>query len=123
MNLSRAISLAFAFGGLGAAVAFAGDVAAAKAGMKERVSVIDKLKTEGAVGEANTGLLAVRSPAPETDKVVAAENADRAVLFADVAKKNGETPESVAKTWARQLAAGSKPGVWLQREDGTWYKK
>ena len=91
--------------------------------MRERVPAIDKLKAAGAVGEANTGLLAVRTPGEEADKVVAAENADRAVLFAELAKKANGTAESAGKEVARQLAKASKPGVWLQREDGGWYKK
>lgn len=123
MNLTRTVALVFAFGGLSAAVAFAGDVASAKAGMKERVAVIDKLKTEGAVGEANTGLLAVRAPGAEAEKVVAAENADRTVVFAELAAKGGGTSEAAGKAFARQIATASKPGVWLQREDGGWYKK
>jgi Uncharacterized protein conserved in bacteria len=106
-----------------AIVAPAASLDQAKAGMRERVPVIDKLKAAGAVGEANTGLLAVRAPGAEAEKVVAAENADRAVIFAELAKRNGGTPEAAGKEFARQIAKASKPGVWLQREDGGWYKK
>lgn len=104
-------------------VAQAAPLDQAKAGMRERVPAIDKLKASGAVGEANTGLLAVRTPGADADAVVAAENADRGVLFAELAKRNGGTPEAAGKEFARQLAKASKPGVWLQREDGGWYKK
>ncbi len=104
-------------------VAQAASLDQAKVGMRERVPAIDKLKEAGAVGEANTGLLALRGPGEGVDKIVAAENADRAVLFAELAKKAGGTPESAGKEFARQLAKASKPGVWLQREDGGWYKK
>ena len=106
-----------------AVVAQADAVTTAKTGMRERVAVIDKLKAAGAVGEANTGLLAVRTAGEEAEKAVAAENADRAVVFADLAAKSGGTAEAAGKAFARQLAAASKPGVWLQREDGGWYKK
>lgn len=95
----------------------------AKAGMRERVPAIDKLKAAGVIGEANTGLLALRGDNDEARKLVAAENADRAVLFAELSKKTGGTPEAAGKEFARQLAKVSKPGVWLQREDGGWYKK
>lgn len=104
-------------------VASAASLDQAKAGMRERVPAIDKLKETGAVGEGNTGLLAVRKPGAEAEKTVAAENADRAVLFAEIAKKTGGTPESAGKEFARQLAKASKPGVWVQREDGAWYRK
>jgi uncharacterized protein YdbL (DUF1318 family) len=106
-----------------ALVAQASDVASAKTGMRERVAVIDKLKAAGSVGEANTGLLAVRAPGEEAEKVVAAENADRTVVFGELAKKTGGSAEDAGRTFARQLAAASKPGVWVQREDGGWYKK
>lgn len=106
-----------------AVVAPAASLDQAKAGMRERVPAIDKLKAAGAVGEANTGLLHVRTPGGETDAIAAAENADRAVLFAELAKRNGGTPEAAGKEFARQLAKATKPGVWVQREDGGWYKK
>lgn len=106
-----------------AVVAHADGVSAARAGMRERVPAIDSLKAAGAVGEANTGLLAVRTPGAEAEQVVAAENADRAVVFAELAKRSGGTPEAAGKLFARQMATASRPGVWLQREDGGWYKK
>ena len=106
-----------------AIVAQAASLDQAKAGMRERVPAIDKLKASGAVGESNTGLLAVRSGGGDAESVVAAENSDRAVIFAELAKKNGGSAEAAGKEFARQLAKASKPGVWLQREDGGWYKK
>lgn len=106
-----------------AVVAQADAVGAAKAGMRERVPAIDALKAAGTVGEANTGQLAVRTPGAEAEEVVAAENADRAVIFAELAKKSGGTAADAGKEFARQLAKASKPGVWVQREDGGWYKK
>lgn len=124
MNASlRSAALIFAALGVGAVVAQADEVAAAKAGMRQRVAEIDVLKTAGEIGEANSGLLAQRGASAEAAKVVAAENADRSVVFADTAKKTGGTADAVGKAFARQIAAASKPGVWLQREDGGWYKK
>lgn len=106
-----------------ALVAHAGDAASAKAGMRERVAVVDRLKAAGAVGEGSAGYLVVRESGPEADKVAAAENADRAVVFAELASRSGGTAEAAGRTFARQIAAASKPGVWIQREDGGWYKK
>ncbi len=123
MNFTSTRSLLLAALCTTAVVAQAADIDAAKAGMRERVAVIDKLKAAGAVGEANTGLLSVRTPGEEAEKVVKAENADRQVVFAELAKKTGGTAEDAGKTFAKQLAAASKAGVWLQREDGGWYKK
>lgn len=109
--------------GFSALAAYAADVGAAKAGMRERVAVIDQLKAGGAVGEANTGYLAVRAEAAKAAEVVAAENADRAVVFEELAKKSGGSADAAAKAFARQMAAASKAGVWVQREDGGWFKK
>ncbi len=113
----------FAAVGVAVSVAHADAASAAKAGMRQRVAAIDALKAAGAVGEANTGLLAVRAPGVEAEKVVAAENADRAVIFEELAKRTGGTSADAGRIFARQIAAASKPGVWLQREDGAWYKK
>jgi hypothetical protein len=123
MNLIDSRPVFFALFCATVVVAQASTLDQAKSGMRERVPAIDKLKAAGAVGEASTGLLAVRTPGAEAEAVVAAENADRAVLFAELAKRNGGTAEAAGKEFARQLAKASKPGVWLQREDGGWYKK
>jgi uncharacterized protein YdbL (DUF1318 family) len=109
--------------GATAVVAQASTLDEAKAGMRERLPAIDQLKADGALGEGSDGLLAVRTPGAEAKALAAAENADRAVLFAELAKRTGGTAESAGREFARQLARASKPGVWLQREDGAWYRK
>jgi uncharacterized protein YdbL (DUF1318 family) len=103
--------------------AFANEAAAAKGRMRERVPAIDKLKLAGAVGENNRGFLEVREQAPNADEVVAAENADRETVFADTAKRTGSSVDAVGKAFARQLAAASAKGVWVQSENGKWSKK
>lgn len=123
MTILNSRSLALALFCASALVVQAADVDSAKAGMRSRVAAIDQLKTAGAVGEASTGLLAVREAADGADALVAAENADRAIIFAELAKKSGGSPEAAGKAFARQMAVASKPGVWVQKEDGTWYKK
>lgn len=124
MNLvsSQAVLLLAAFGA-SALVAHADTLDSAKAGMRERVAVIDQLKAAGAVGEANTGQLAVRIAGDEAARVVAAENADRAVIFAELAKKLGGSPADAGRVFAKQMATASKAGVWVQREDGGWFRK
>jgi uncharacterized protein len=122
MNFFRTSTVAIVALSLGAA-AIAADLASAKAGMRARVPVIDRLKAAEQIGEANTGLLAARASSDEITEVVTAENADRQVVFAETAKRTGSSAEAVGKTFARQIAAASGPGVWLQREDGTWYRK
>lgn len=101
----------------------ADDLGAIRARMEKRIPQIDALKTQGALGENNRALLEVRAPAPEAASVTSAENADRAAVYAALAAKTGATPADVAKARARQIATNSAPGVWLQRENGEWYKK
>lgn len=97
---------------------------AVKARMTERLPAIDALKASGDIGENNQALLEVRSSTnPRTAELVTAENADRTRVYAELARQAGTTPEVVAKARARQIAASSATGVWLQREDGSWYRK
>ncbi len=103
------------------AVLSAATPAEAKAHMRERVPAIDKLKLSESVGENNRGFLEARKP--DAEAVVAAENADRAVVFADAASRAGSSADAVGRAFARQVAAASAPGVWLQSEDGKWYRK
>jgi len=108
---------------MSALVAQAGDLASAKAGMRERVPVVDRLKSAGAVGEASSGMLAVRTPGAEADAVVASENADRTLIFAELSKKSGASADAAGRAFAKQIAAASKAGIWLQADDGSWQQK
>jgi len=105
----------------GATVVRAEDLGAVRGRMEQRVSKIDALKTSGVLGEDNRGFLVVR--AGSDGGVAAAENADRATVYAVLAQKTGATADAVGKARARQIADGSAKGVWLQRENGEWYKK
>lgn len=110
--------------GLFATAAFAQTAAEIRQRMEARLPDIDRLKAAEAVGENNRGLLELR-PAAQADaaSVVTAENNDREAVYAIIAKQTGATPDSVAKARARQIAAGSRPGVWVQDESGAWHKK
>jgi len=99
------------------------DLGAIRARMEKRIPQIDALKTQGAIGENNRGFLEVRAAAADADSVAAAENTDRTAVYAALAAKTGATPDAVGKARARQIAANSAAGVWLQRENGEWYKK
>ncbi|HWA24772.1 MAG TPA: YdbL family protein [Lacunisphaera sp.] len=107
-----------------AVAAFAASEAELKQRMDQRLTQIDALKAAEAIGENNHGLLEVR-PAGKGDaaSVVAAENQDREAVYALIAKKAGASAESVARARAKQIAANSRPGVWVQDESGTWKKK
>lgn len=108
----------------GRSVLLAADGAAeAKARMRDRVGAIDRLKLAEAIGENNRGYLEVRKPEGDAAAVADAENRDRAIVFAETASRTGSTADAVGRAFAKQVAAASAPGVWIQREDGTWVKK
>ena len=83
-----------------------------------------RFKAQEAVGETSRGFLEQRKPdAPNAASVVAEENHDREAVYAYIAKETGAQPDSVGRARAKQIAANSKPGVWVQDEAGRWIKK
>tara|TARA_R110002094_G_scaffold142554_1_gene132903 strand:- start:367 stop:741 length:375 start_codon:yes stop_codon:yes gene_type:complete len=99
------------------------DMGAVRDRMVQRLSTVDSLKADGAIGENNRGFLEVRSAGEDAAKVVAAENADREIVYAAIAKQTGSSAAQVAQARARQIASGSASGVWLQNASGSWYQK
>lgn len=99
------------------------DLGAVKARIEQRLPKIDALKAGGAIGENNRGLVEVRGGGDDAAAVVAEENQDRGTVYAAIAKQTGASPDSVGRARAKQIATNSAPGVWLQHEDGSWYKK
>ena len=105
-------------------VARAEEPAAIQQRMQSRLSTVDSLKQRQAVGETNRGLLQVRGTlSGDEAALVAAENADRAAIYAELARRTGSQPDDVARTRARKIAAGSASGIWLEDESGRWYQK
>ncbi|MDQ5977885.1 MAG: uncharacterized protein QG602_857 [Verrucomicrobiota bacterium] len=109
---------------LSTVVAHADSAADIRRRMEQRLPAIDALKAEGAVGENNRGFLEV-PPAGKASPgaVIADENRDRETVYALIAKQTGATADAVGKARARQIATGSKSGVWIQDEAGQWKKK
>jgi len=89
--------------------------------MEQRLSQIDTLKAQEMVGENNRGYLEERKSG--AGAVVSAENADRQAVYGLIAKETGATPDSVGQARAKQIAANSKSGVWVQDAAGVWKKK
>lgn len=123
MSTLRFLSLLLATTIVAVAPAIAADAAAARARMRERVSAVDQLKLAGAVGENNRGFLEVRADQGDAGAVVSAENADRREVFAETAARVGSTADAVGRAFAKQIAAASAAGVWVQRETGEWTRK
>ena len=111
------------FSGSAVLATAAEDLGAVKARMVQRLPLLDELKTKGVVGENSRGMTELRGGDVDAGDAVAAENRDRGIVYAEIAKQTRTSVEQVARVRARQIAAASAPGVWLQKEDGTWYKK
>ena len=109
-------------GGVASAQA-AEDLGAVKARLAQRLGSLDQLKSSGAIGETNRGLVNLRAASPTAGDLVAAENRDRGMVYAAIAQQTGSTVDTVGRARAKQIAAASAPGVWVQRESGEWYQK
>lgn len=104
--------------------AFAESAAAIRGRMEQRLPQIDALKAQEFLGENNRGFLEERkSGGANAGAVVADENRDRREVYALLAQQTGATPDSVGKARAKQIAANSRGGVWVQDEGGAWKKK
>ncbi len=91
--------------------------------MAQRLAQVDDLKARGAVGENNRGLLEVRDGGGNAATVVADENRDREAVYALIARETGSSADAVGRARAKQIAASSRGGVWVQDETGAWKKK
>ena len=120
---TRCLSL-FAVSCVLVASAFAESATDIRRRMEQRLPQIDALKAQEVVGETNRGFLDERkSGNPAAAGVVAAENHDREAVYAYIAKETGSNAEAVGRARAKQIAANSRGGVWVQDEAGKWVKK
>ena len=85
-------------------------------------SAVEKAAPDAAIEEC-ASLVEVRAAEGDAAEVVAAENADRLAVYEAIARKTGSSVAAVGGARAKQIASGSKAGVWVQGEDGSWAKK
>jgi len=115
------VCLSFIF--LFASSVCAQDMQAIKARMLERKPTIDALKNQGIVGEGIDGYLHFRQQSGEAAGAVNAENEDRRTVNGMIASKEGTTVEQVSRKAGQTIIAKARPGHWVQKEDGSWYRK
>lgn len=94
-----------------------------KARMLNRKPAIEAFKNQGVIGEGNDGYLHMRQTKTNAQKVVNSENADRRAVYEAIAKSQGASAAAVGRRRAIQIAQIAPPGQWLQKANGTWYKK
>ena len=103
----------------------ADDATTIKKNMAERKPKIEALKKAGSIGENKSGYLEAMKDAKLEDadkKLVEDENADRKVVYASIAKKEGATVDKVGERRAKQIRSNAKEGEYIQGEDGKWIK-
>jgi uncharacterized protein YdbL (DUF1318 family) len=102
------------------------------ASMAARWGELEKFFASGAVGLTKDGNIDVRDlnavalPDRATVKrLVSEDNADRAQLYAEIAKANNhpEWESDVRKSFARRWVAKAKPGWYYQDDGGSWKQK
>ena len=91
--------------------------------MKHRLPDIDKLKAQGLVGENSKGYLAYVTTKKVGPNIIDAENKDRKAVYTSIAKKTGVSLEEVETRGAAKFVRIANPGDFLQKSNGTWYKK
>lgn len=122
--MKKIIIIAFLTVFAGSFYARATDLDDIKKRMADRLPALNKLKTNLVIGEDNQAFLAVKGDMSKDDqKIVDAENADRKLVYEKIAAATGASIEKVRTRRAEQIAEKSLPGLWLQKADGTWYKK
>jgi len=92
---------------------------------------LDQLKKSGYIGEKSNGLMTVMSDTigsyDEVERVVAAENSDRAVIWEYYASVSGEDPQklilSIRNDFAEIMARVSPTGTWIEDQQGNWARK
>lgn len=106
-------------------------IAALRTSMQQRHLQLAPLYASGAVGLAGDGTVALRdaSGVPlaqrgQVSNLVAAENADRAALYREIARANGhpEWEADVRRTFAQRWIERAQAGWWVQA-GGNWVRK
>jgi uncharacterized protein YdbL (DUF1318 family) len=108
-------------------------IRAIKDSIKARSQAIKPFMDRGNIGIAADGLLAIRGTdglnlkeRAETKQLVDAENRDRENLYAEIAKANNISKESIPRIkaiFARSWLDQAQSGWWIQDGQGDWKKK
>ena len=95
-------------------------------------STLQGLLESGAIGFTHNGDVAIRDASKiplaqrgQATRAVAAENADRAELYKQIAAANGhpEWAQRMRESFAKQWISRARPGWYYQDASGNWQKK
>lgn len=103
-----------------------------KAGMSARFQQLKPYYENGAVGLANDGGVVLREAGAvplaqrqTVNRLAAAENEDRAALYREIARVNGNPAweKDIRATFAQRWIDRAPAGWWVQNATGTWQQK
>ncbi len=108
-------------------------IRALKDSIQQRSESIKPFMDSGNAGISKDGLIVIRSAdglnlkeKASLNRLVQAENDDRASLYSEIAKANNFTPDRVAdvqKIFAGSWMKNARAGWWLEGEGGSWGQK
>jgi uncharacterized protein len=107
-------------------------ITALQQSMQRRFAELKPFLDSGAVGLTRDGNVALRDanavPLPQRQQVnalIAAENADRASLYREVARANGrpEWEQDIRNTFGQRWIERAPAGWYYQSAGGTWVRK
>ena len=86
---------------------------------------LDEAKAQGLVGEKVDGYVAavIANPNAEVQELIKTTNDGRRQVYADLAQKNGITPDAVGIVSAEKLREKAARGEYVQSASGAWEKK
>jgi uncharacterized protein YdbL (DUF1318 family) len=104
-----------------------------KHSIRERFHLVKPFYEQGNVGENKAGLIEIRSTdslslkdKADLARLVEQENNNRMILYTEVMKANNLSAQSmpdIQKIFANSWRHKSKPGWWIQNDNGQWEKK
>ena len=103
-----------------------------KSSMAERHRTLEPFYSTGAIGLARDGTVALRDSAAvplaqrqTVTRLVATENEDRAALYREIARINGNPAweTDIRATFAQRWIDRAPAGWWVQSATGAWQKK
>jgi uncharacterized protein YdbL (DUF1318 family) len=108
-------------------------IRALKQALKDKEPLLGPLFDKGNIGEANDGFIQIRSEdslslkdKADLRRLTKEVNSDRESLYGEVAKAlNIEESQIVRiqKIFAKSWIENSRPGWWVQNDDGEWIRK
>ena len=108
-------------------------IRALKQALKEKEPLLQPLFEKGNIGEANDGFIQIRSEddlslkeKADVRRLTKEVNSDRENLYTEVAKalniEESQIPR-IQKIFAKRWIENSRPGWWVQKDDGEWIRK